>query len=183
MSDVDFAPSTNEVPNEFVDPEAGAELHDPGIALEATTTALRKMWSDWLCNKGPGKFANPKFFGKNIGGVPNVAVDAFKALETALTATGYRPNSAWAFNCRKIAGTNSPSLHSYGIAIDLDPAVNPFSSGDRYSGKIKVNHYGPGAAIGGNVTGCTFSSTKTHAMWTSTGAPLPAVVQLREEQR
>jgi peptidoglycan hydrolase-like protein with peptidoglycan-binding domain len=136
----DFVPNTDNMPEEFADPEGDAELHDPALALEATTTALRNMWADWLCHKGSGRFADPKFFGKGIGGVPVVAVDAFKALEAALTSSGYKPSSSWAYNCRNIGGTDRYSLHSYGIAIDIDPSVNPFSTGDPYSGKIKANH-------------------------------------------
>ena len=136
----DFVPNTDNMPEEFADPEGDAELHDPALALEATTTALRNMWADWLCHKGSGRFADPKFFGKGIGGVPVVAVDAFKALEAALTSSGYEPSSSWAYNCRNIGGTDRYSLHSYGIAIDIDPSVNPFSTGDPHSGKIKANH-------------------------------------------
>jgi peptidoglycan hydrolase-like protein with peptidoglycan-binding domain len=136
----DFVPNTDDMPEEFADPEGDAELHDPALALEATTTSLRNMWADWLCHKGSGRFADPKFFGKGIGGVPVVAVDAFRALETALTSSGYKPSSSWAYNCRNIGGTDRYSLHSYGIAIDIDPSVNPFSTGDPYSGRIKANH-------------------------------------------
>jgi hypothetical protein len=65
-----------------------------------------------------------------------VAVDAFAALEGALQATGYEPTSRWAYNCRKIRGTDRFSLHSYGIAIDIDPKLNKFSEGDRFEGKL-----------------------------------------------
>ncbi len=136
----DFVPTTEGMPEEFAEPESDAELHDPKLSMEATTGDLRKMWADWLCAKGPGKYANPIFFAKKIGGVPAVAEDAFRALEQALKSSGYQPKSAWAYNCRNIGGTKSYSLHSYGIAIDIDPSVNPYSSGDPYSGKFKSEH-------------------------------------------
>lgn len=143
----DFDPNAAEVPAEFVDPEEGAELNDPKMGIEASTTSLRQMWSDWKCNAGSGGFANPKFFGRNIGGVAAPAEDAFKALEQALQSAGYKPSSSWAYNCRNIAGTDKASLHSYGIAIDLDPKVNPYSKGDPYSGKMKENHVKAALAI------------------------------------
>jgi hypothetical protein len=138
--DDSFVPSTEGMPAEFDDAEGDAELQDPGLVLETSTGDLRRLWADWLCNKGPGGFTNPSFFGKTIGGVAAPATDAFKALEAALRLAGYQPSSSWAYNCRNIAGTNNHSLHSFGIAIDIDPTANPYTTGDPYSGKIKASH-------------------------------------------
>lgn len=146
MDDV-FVPSADEMPPEFADAEGDAELQDPSLELETSTGSLRTMWADWLCHKGSGAFAGPTFFGKNIGGVAAPAVDAFKALEMALKSAGYQPSSVWAYNCRNIAGTNNYSLHSFGIAIDIDPTANPFTTGDPYSGKIKESHVRAALAI------------------------------------
>ncbi len=128
-----------EIPDEYIDPEGEGELQDPSLVLESTAD-MRRAWDDWMCNKGPGEFANVKFFGRGIGGVPAPAVDAYKALEAALRATGYQPSGAWSYNCRKIANSNKASLHSYGVAIDIDSRENPQSSGDPYSGKIQKVH-------------------------------------------
>ena len=57
---------------------------------------------------------------------PDLAAPAYAALEQALHAEGIRAPEAWAYNVRNIAGSSLPSLHSYGIAIDLDPAANPY---------------------------------------------------------
>jgi hypothetical protein len=135
-----FTPDSAETPAEFADPEGTAELWDPELAYETSSARLRDLWADWKCADGPGRFANPEFFGKRIGGVPRVAVDAFEALETALKATGYKPHSRWAYNCRKIKGSDAFSLHSYGIAIDIDPADNPFTEGDPFAGKLQPIH-------------------------------------------
>src|SRR5215470_19718540 len=35
-------------------------------------------------------------------------------------------NNTSAFNSRNVAGTNTLSLHAYGLAIDLNPLQNPY---------------------------------------------------------
>lgn len=146
MSD-DFTPSADEMPPEFIDPEADAETLDPKYGLETSSATLRGLWSAWLCNKGSGRFANQSFFGSSIGGVAAPAADAVAALEAALRSTGYQPKSRWAFNCRKIGGSDKFSLHAYGIAIDIDPKENPFTAGDAYSGKLQRRHVQAALAI------------------------------------
>lgn len=53
-------------------------------------------------------------------------------LESMVPARRSRPkgptNNTSAFNYRKIAGTDTLSQHSYGRAIDINPALNPFFS-------------------------------------------------------
>lgn len=135
-----YVPNTEGMPPEYLNADGDAELQDPGLMLETSTADLRELWEEWLCHRGSGKFVDQTFFGRSIGGVATPAADAFKALEMALRSTGYSPASAWAYNCRNIAGTDRYSLHSFGIAIDIDPAQNPFSTGDPYSGKIQLDH-------------------------------------------
>jgi peptidoglycan hydrolase-like protein with peptidoglycan-binding domain len=141
-----------DIPEDFLDPESDGESQDPDFikeesGLEATSSTLRSLWSEWMCRKGSGRFADISFYGKKIGGVPAPAADAYRALEAALKSSGYVPTSRWAYNCRKIAGSNSYSLHSAGIAIDIDPKENPFSAGDRYSGKMRERHVAAALAI------------------------------------
>jgi peptidoglycan hydrolase-like protein with peptidoglycan-binding domain len=100
-----------------------------------------------MCRKGGGSFADPAIFGKKIGGVPSPAVDAYYALEAALRSAGYAPRSVWAYNCRSIASSGKPSLHSAGIAVDIDPKENPFTPGDKHGGKLKPNHVAAVLAI------------------------------------
>ena len=133
------------IPEEFLDPEGIGEKQDKDLVqeeteLEATSTTLRTLWAQWMCRKGTGQYTDATFFGKKIGGVPGPAVDAYRALEMVLTTAGYQPKSRWAYNCRKIAGTDSYSLHSAGIAIDIDPKENPYTSGDKYSGRLRAAH-------------------------------------------
>ncbi len=136
----DFVPTAADMPPEFADPEANAEELDPKFGIETSTASLRNLWSAWRCNEGSGRFGNPMIYGKSVGGVAKPAVDAFLALEAALKATGYQATSRWSFNCRKIGKSTKYSLHSYGIAIDIDPRENPFTEGDRYSGKLQRRH-------------------------------------------
>ncbi len=112
-----------------MDPD-GAERSDPEVKkwLEdesrAPTSTLRSWWAPWYAGKS--EFTDVKFFGRGVGGVPTVAAPAYAALEQALRAKGYVPQEAWAYNVRNIAGSSLPSLHSYGIAIDLDSTANPY---------------------------------------------------------
>lgn len=141
-----------DIPPEFLDPEDEGESQDPDLkaeesGFEALTSTLRQLWAEWMCRRGKGAFADIEFFGRHVGGVPKPAVDAYRALEMALAATGYQPTSRWAYNCRKIKGTNSYSLHSAGIAIDIDPQANPYTHGDKYSGKLQPHHVAAVLAI------------------------------------
>lgn len=139
QSGIEHPPPFGEVPAEFIDPEGDGELEDPSLILESSAD-MRTLWKEWLCARGSGEFADVQFFGKGIGGVPAPAVDAFKALEAALKASGYQPRKSWSNKCRKIAKSDRYSLHSYGIAIDIDATENPQSSGPQFSGKIQKRH-------------------------------------------
>lgn len=135
------------IPAEFLDPEGDGERQDPDLVLEATSATLRKLWDDWMCRRGGGTYEDVVFFGRKVGGVPTPAVDAYRALEQALKSAGYSPKSCWAYNCRLIEGTDKPSLHSAGIAVDIDPKQNPFTEGDPFSGKMKKEHVAAAMAI------------------------------------
>ena len=101
------------------------------------------MWSWYRCKAG-GSWVSGDLWGHPLGGIPLTLVPAYAALEQALTASGYGPPSegdiAWAYVCRYIAGTNERSLHSYGVAVDIDWTHNPYSGGDPYSGWVKEEH-------------------------------------------
>ncbi len=102
------------------------------MAVLTGTRAKRAAWIEWLDHCRGGTFTNQLFFGKTIGGVPDVWADAIVALEMALQAGSYMPRSAWAYNFRGIGGATCTcsnfgrcSLHGNGIAIDIDPRLNP----------------------------------------------------------
>lgn len=102
------------------------------MAVLTSTRQRREAWIEWLDHCRGGMFTNQLFFGKTIGGVPDVWAPAIVALELALQAGDYTPRSAWAYNFRGIGGATCTcsnfgrcSLHSNGIAIDIDPRLNP----------------------------------------------------------
>lgn len=57
------------------------------------------------------------------------AADNFVGFLRALNRTGYKVTSLGSYANRNIAGTNTRSLHSYGLAIDLNPNQNPVTYG------------------------------------------------------
>jgi len=57
------------------------------------------------------------------------AADNFVQFLRALNRTGYKVTSIGSYANRNIAGTNTRSLHSYGLAVDLNPAQNPVTYG------------------------------------------------------
>jgi len=102
------------------------------MAVLTGTRRKRDAWIKWLDHCRGGKFTNQLFFGKTIGGVPDVWANAIVALDRAMQAGGYTPKSAWAYNFRGIGGATCTcsnfgrcSLHGNGIAIDIDPRLNP----------------------------------------------------------
>ena len=89
-----------------------------------TTAQLREAWTEYSCAERE-MVTIPLL--SNRTPVNPVAVGAFNALAEALRRTGYRARSVWVYNCRNIAQTASgqhprPSLHAYGLAVDIDPA-------------------------------------------------------------
>lgn len=118
-----------------------------------TTTTVRGWWSSYRCSARTDTTRNvPDFemWGKQVGGVPILATQAFKALEMALNATNYTPiKGHWVERLCSQGGIggavcqsngNGCSLHNYRIAIDIEPTLNPQSPGDRFSGKLKEHH-------------------------------------------
>lgn len=97
-----------------------------------TTTELRRLWAPWLGNIAKmTKSVRVSFPGDGRTWslpVADVAGPAFTAFAGLMTRHSYpfleTAGGTWVV--RVIAGTNVYSLHSYGIAIDLNPSKNPF---------------------------------------------------------
>lgn len=107
------------------------------MGILTSTSQKRTAWRAWAdhCGFG-GDYVDISFMGRRtIGGVPNVSVDGYRAMEMALNATGYQAKSVWAYNFRKITGTSKPctcaelggcSGHGIFGAVDIDPRQNPY---------------------------------------------------------
>jgi hypothetical protein len=129
----------NQVRNNFVEPlppgqsGGGGNGGDTTLAFGAgDRNWSAKRWgadripevSDLKVLKPNAPIVNVAWRGHNIRLNRQVA-PIFVAFLDALWRTGYRPATIYGHAERNIAGTNTPSLHSYGFAIDIDPAKNP----------------------------------------------------------
>lgn len=88
---------------------------------------LRELWAP----KCAGPWGRVQLHGGRITAQVRASiVDATNALNSKLVKYNYQvvESGSGAFNCRNIAGTNTPSLHSFGIAIDINPTRNPYTS-------------------------------------------------------
>src|SRR5215475_6443424 len=90
-----------------------------------TTAQQRESWKQFECNPD---LMTVIYFGPDRVRVAPAAVDAFRALASVLLANGYRirVDDTDSYNCRAIKGGTGRSLHSYGIAIDVNWDTNPF---------------------------------------------------------
>lgn len=86
-------------------------------------------------NFAPGKvgvgvnLGTYNFHGRSFT-VNRAVAPKFLGFLNALWQRGYRPASIGGYNNRNIAGTNTKSLHAYGLAIDIDPGKNPVQRND-----------------------------------------------------
>jgi hypothetical protein len=95
----------------------------------ASTSTLRIWWNaygGYINPSGNAVHTHPELFMRIKGmtksyEIAAVALPAYTALFNVLLSHGYQPQSDWAYNYRNIKGTSSLSLHSYGIAVDVDP--------------------------------------------------------------
>src|SRR5262249_53630731 len=84
-----------------------------------------KEWKQYECN--PNAMTVIGFGPRQIRVAPPAA-DAFQALASVLLSHGYdiRVGDTDSYNCRAIKGGTGRSLHSYGIAVDVNWDTNPF---------------------------------------------------------
>lgn len=84
----------------------------------------------------------------------------FKAFLNNLWRTGYKPAVIGGYSNRNIAGTDTRSLHSYGLAIDIDPAENPVQQAGQHMQTSLPPHVGALAAKYGLAWGGSWNSYK-----------------------
>ena len=90
-----------------------------------TTARMRQLWKAYQCNEG--KMVVVPFGPDKIRIAPPTA-PAWDALATVLEHHDYqiRTTDTDSYNCRNIKGTTQKSLHSYGVALDVNWNTNPF---------------------------------------------------------
>ena len=93
--------------------------------MAQTTSQQRENWRHFECNQGAMTLID---FGPDRIRVAPPTVDAWHALAMVLAAHNYniRVDDTDSYNCRAIKGGTGPSLHSYGIALDVNASTNPF---------------------------------------------------------
>lgn len=91
--------------------------------MALSTSQTRRAWAAYRCNRKG--WLEITFLGRFPVRIIDVCADAWTACETALKATGYTSaDIVGSYNCRKIAGRTSGSLHGYRLALDIDPRLN-----------------------------------------------------------
>ncbi|MEM9104426.1 MAG: glycosyl hydrolase 108 family protein [Pseudomonadota bacterium] len=90
-----------------------------------TTAKLRTAWKAFECAEGDMVTID---FGPDRIKIAPPTEDAWRALAAVLGHHGYRIRTADtdSYNCRTITGGTGKSLHSYGIALDVNWKTNPF---------------------------------------------------------
>ena len=93
--------------------------------MSKTTPELRTLWAAYECAEN--RMVLVPFCGDSIRVAPG-SEDAWAALAAVLTHHGYevRPGDTDSYNCRAITGGSGRSLHSYGIALDVNWTTNPY---------------------------------------------------------
>ena len=95
----------------------------------ATSSQLRSWWAAYRCQ--PSKMVRVPFPGVGRTWSLLVAEEASPAWQMFIALMikhryYFIEIAGGTYHCRKIAGKNSWSLHSYGTAVDLNPKKNPY---------------------------------------------------------
>ena len=97
--------------------------------MPRSTPELRELWSAFECNEA--RMATIDFGPDRIRVAPPTA-EGWRALAAVLAHHGYviRREDTDSYNCRTITGGAGRSLHSFGIALDINWKTNPWRDHD-----------------------------------------------------
>ncbi|MGO4549529.1 M15 family metallopeptidase [Lysobacter sp. 2RAF19] len=95
--------------------------------MPKNTAQLRRAWKAFECEEGDMVLIP---FGPDKIRVAPPTTQAFEALAAVLHHHGYtvRTQDTDSYNCRAITGGTGKSLHSYGIALDVNWETNPYNN-------------------------------------------------------
>lgn len=105
------------------------------MSAPLSSSQIRTHWAAWRCNTG--KMVRVPFPGDGRNWnllVADVAAPLFSAVAHLMRRHNYLfiSSAGGTYNCRNVklpSGTTStPSIHSYGLALDLNPDKNPYRS-------------------------------------------------------
>ncbi|MEO0327392.1 MAG: M15 family metallopeptidase [Pseudomonadota bacterium] len=93
--------------------------------MASISDKMRQSWDSYACKRE--KMVRISFGPDSILVAPET-IDAWKALESVLLSFGYniRTGDTDSYNCREIKSGGKKSLHSYGIALDINWKTNPY---------------------------------------------------------
>src|SRR5262245_54298109 len=102
--------------------------------MTESTARLRQLWKNYECDQ---KALVVIPFGPDRIRVAPETAPAWEALAAVFLHHGYeiRTKDTESYNCRNIKGTKEKSLHSFGIALDINWTTNPWID---HSGSRKV---------------------------------------------
>jgi hypothetical protein len=105
----------------------------------ATHKQIEAWWADRRC-EGPHVSLNMN--GRYPVRLQPELEAAGNALAEAIMTNGYRSpmGATGSYNCRKIGGSDTWSLHAYGVAIDWDYGVNPYLRGTKIEPGFKNDY-------------------------------------------
>lgn len=120
--------------------------------MDSSTQNMRQAWASFECRR---KDMVRIPFGPDLILVAPPTIDAWKALERVLREFKYdiRIEDTDSYNCRNIKGGTEKSLHSYGIALDINWHTNPFidhssTRPPRFSNKLTQRERGQDVRLG-----------------------------------